>query len=349
MSVNTFQKYNGLGKTGLSNVGNSCYINSCIQCLSHTYELNELLDSLDMDLFTSSPDTTMLYEWNNLRKMMWKQNCSIMPRGFIHAIHKVASAKQNTTFTGYQQNDIQEFLLFLMDCIHKSIARKVDMTVKGSVCSETDDIAKSCYEMMSQRYSNHYSEIIKLFYGIHITVIHSITDGARLSIKPEPFFILSLYLPSTTDTPSLYDCIDEYCKMERLEEENAWWNESIQQKQNVDKGLLFWSFPDVFIIHLNRLTDTGEKDTRTMSFPLKDLNLTRYVKGYNKQSYVYDLYGVCEHYGDMFHGHYISKICLSDGQWYTFNDLIITPLDENNVVDSNAYCLFYRKKNNHAL
>lgn len=346
MSVNSYQKYNGFGKTGLSNVGNSCYINSCIQCLSHTYELNELLDSLDVGLFKPSPDTTMLYEWDNLRRMMWKQNCSITPGGFIRAIHAVASAKQNTTFTGYQQNDIQEFLLFLMDCIHNSIARKVDMTVKGNASSDMDDLAKKCYNMMSQMYSNDYSEIIKLFYGIQVTVLHSVTDGAILSIKPEPFFILSLYLPPTKDTPTLYDCIDEMCKVERLEGENAWWNDSIHQKQNVNKGLLFWSFPDIFIIHLNRLTNDGNKDTRKMIFPLNDLNLTPYVKGYNKQSYVYDLYGVCEHSGDLFHGHYISKIRISDGQWYIFNDLIITPLADSNVIDSNAYCLFYRKKNN---
>uniref|UniRef100_A0A6C0JUX4 USP domain-containing protein n=1 Tax=viral metagenome TaxID=1070528 RepID=A0A6C0JUX4_9ZZZZ len=344
MNPNTFQKYNGFGKTGLSNVGNSCYINSCIQCLSHTYELNELLDSLDILACKPGPDTTILYEWDILRKMMWKQNCNITPGSFIRAIHHVAYAKQNTMFSGYQQNDIQEFLLFLMDCIHTSIARKVVMNVTGTTTSELDDLAKSCYEMMTQMYSNNYSEIIQLFYGIHVTVLESVTNGSRLSIKPEPFFILSLYLPLNKENPTLYDCIDEFCKVERLEGENAWWNDSINQKQNVDKRLLFWSFPDIFIIHLNRLTNDGNKDTRKMMFPLKDLNLTQYVKGYNKQSSIYDLYGVCEHSGDLFHGHYISKIRISDGQWYTFNDLNVSPIDENNVIDSNAYCLFYRKK-----
>ena len=38
-----FQEYANRGLTGLTNVGNSCYLNSCMQVLSHTYELNDFL------------------------------------------------------------------------------------------------------------------------------------------------------------------------------------------------------------------------------------------------------------------------------------------------------------------
>ena len=42
-----YEKYKDKGLTGLANVGNSCYINSCMQLLSHTYELNDFLHNLD--------------------------------------------------------------------------------------------------------------------------------------------------------------------------------------------------------------------------------------------------------------------------------------------------------------
>ena len=36
-----YDDYKDKGLTGLANVGNTCYLNSCMQVLSHTYELND--------------------------------------------------------------------------------------------------------------------------------------------------------------------------------------------------------------------------------------------------------------------------------------------------------------------
>lgn len=341
-----FEKYEGKGQTGLANVGNTCYINSLIQCLSHTYELNDFLESKTyVHRLNNNPDSKLLLEWDNLRKLMWSKNCNIAPWGFIKTIHNVALQKKQSLFTGYDQNDIQEFLLFIIDSFHNAISREVDMEVSGMVINSKDVMAKACYNMMRNMYKNDYSEIVKMFYGIHVSVITELNSELMLSIKPEPFFVLSLPLPYNLNEPTIYDCIDEFCKIDTLEGDNAWFNEKTNNKQSVHKGILFWSFPDILIIHLKRWNYAGQKDERMVSVPLDQCDFIKYINGYNSSSFIYDLYGVCNHHGSgEKYGHYTANIKNADGHWYNFNDICVSEINSNTVITPDAYCLFLRKK-----
>lgn len=347
--MQNFDKYKGKGQTGLANVGNTCYVNSLLQCLSHTYELNDFLETNTFkERLNANTDALLLVEWNNLRKLMWSKNCNIAPWGFVKAIQKVASLKHQPLFTGYEQNDVQEFLLFIIECFHNSISREVDMEVCGPVLNSKDVMAKKCFTMMRDMFEKDYSEIVQLFYGIHVSIITELnteTDNV-LSAKPEPFMVLSLPLPSKEiHEPTIYSCIDEFCNKDTLEGENSWFNEDTNEKQPVYKGMVFWSFPEILIVHLKRWNYTGKKDQRLVTVPLENLDLTQYIKGYNPRSYIYDLYGVCNHHGGgPLSGHYTANVKNADGQWYNFNDMSISKIDGDKVVNVHAYCLFFRKK-----
>ena len=128
--------------------------------------------------------------------------------------------------------------------------------------------------------------------------------------------------------------------------ENAWFNEKTGEKEDIMKGACFWSFPKVLVITLKRFSPDGsQKINNVIQFPLLDLNLSKYVKGYNPNSYVYDLFGVCNHMGSVSGGHYTSFVKNVAGQWIHYNDSIVEIVpDPNIIISPMAYCLFYRNK-----
>jgi len=341
-----FSKYNNKGLSGLSNLGNTCFINSCMQVLSHTYELNDFLNEESYKKkLQPKYDSILCLEWDNLRKLMWNSNCIVSPGKFIKTIQKIAQIKEMNLFTGFSQNDLPEFLLFIIDCFHTSLSREIKMTISGSPENETDKIAIQCFEMIKKMYSKEYSEIWNLFYAVHVSEITDLESGKQLKITPEPYFMIDLPIPSDNKSPSLIDCLEHYVNGEILEGENAWYNEETKQKIDIRKKIQFWSFPSILVIDLKRFNARNQKNQILVSFPLENLDLSKYVIGYKKNTYKYDLYGVCNHSGGVLGGHYTAYVKNANGKWYHFNDTNVSEVGlHESIVSPKAYCLFYRKK-----
>ena len=341
-------KYENKGFTGLTNLGNTCFLNSCLQVLNHTYELHFLLDSDKCKKYIKNTnDSVILNEWNNLRNLMWSDNGVISPNKFVYNVQQIARRKNKEIFTGWAQNDMSEFLLFMVDCLHNSISRKITMKISGSPKNNVDKTAITCYEMLRNVYSTEYSEIMEMFYGIYVTNISSLNAKKTHSIKPEHFFILDLQLfENSTFCKNIYECFDLFVKPEILNGDNEWYNEKTKKKEEVQKKILFWNLPELLVITLKRFSPDGEhKINNIIDFPLLNLDLSKYVHGYNPSSYVYDLYGVCNHMGSASGGHYTSFVKNSGGKWIHYNDTTVEIIEHPNIVVSPmAYCLFYRKK-----
>lgn len=335
--------YKTRGYTGLANLGNTCFLNSCLQALNHTYELNQLLDKLKN---TSGDKYIIMNEWNELRTLMWSQDMIVSPKKFVMNVHRIARDKNKELFTGWSQNDMPEFLLFMIECIHEAIARKVNIKITGTKENTVDELAEKCYTMIKEDYAKDYSEIMDLFYGIHVSEIVSMDGLTKHSIKPESYFVMNLPVPDGPNV-SLYDCFDLFTNTEVLSGENAWFNEKTNQKEDIKKRITFWNFPKILIIVLKRFSADGRhKNGQLITCPLDDLDLSRYVSGYNPRSYKYDLYAVCNHTGSVYGGHYTAFVKNYANEWIYYNDQSVNRLPESDtIITPMAYCLFYRKKN----
>lgn len=191
-----------------------------------------------------------------------------------------------------------------------------------------------------------------------MSVITELNDTSKiLSISPEPFSIISLSIPlveipntGKTRIPTLMDCFTHYCTSEVMEGDNAWFNETTGKYQDVKRGMMYWSLPNIMIIDLKRVqyTERGPaKITIPVEIPLRDLDLSSFVSGYKRESYVYELYAVCNHHGNFSkNGHYTATICAANNIWYMFNDENVKQVEmKGDAITSNLpYCLFYRKQ-----
>jgi len=338
------KKYANRGLTGLRNLGNTCYMNSALQCISHCYELNDLLNNKTyITKLNRNMDTVILLEWDRLRQTMWSENCCVIPARFLDKLKRVAKKKNQMLFTGYEQNDITEYLHFIIDCFHNAISREVEMEIVGNINNNQDKMAMKCYQMIERMYSNEYSEIFPIFYGIQVTKINS-KESDYCNFIPEPFFNITLSIDSNNIT-NLRDCFKEYTRVEMLKGDNKIENDETQRKEVAEKNITFWCLPQILILSFKRFHNNNRKIQKLIDFPLTDLNLSEYVEGYDKESYKYDLYGICNHMGNVNGGHYTAHVKNMNGMWYNFNDSSVSPINDVNVLKSNyAYCLFYRKK-----
>ena len=340
-----FDKYKDKGLSGLTNLGNTCFLNSAMQVLSHTYELNNFLAKQSYKKkLNNKYDSALLLEWDNLREILWNENCIVSPNKFVRTVQKIAQIKGMDIFTGFNQNDLPEFLIFVIDCFHNALAREVNMTIEGEMKDDKDKIAVKCFETVKNMYEKDYSEVWNIFYGIIVSKLENVETGNTVSMIPEPYFIINLPIPQNNKSPSLIDCFDLDVEGEILDGDNSINDEQTGSKIAVKKNIMFWSFPNILVIDIKRFNAMNKKNQIMVDFPIENLNLSKYVIGYNKDSYVYDLYGVCNHSGSSLGGHYTSFVKNANGKWYHYNDTSVQEVAlTNQIISSKAYCFFYRK------
>jgi ubiquitin C-terminal hydrolase len=195
----TKQNSGSRGKAGLQNLGNTCFMNSALQCLSHTSMLTDafLSNAYVEDINEDNPigmGGKLAREYAKLIGALWRDGAiSVAPRSFKSALANFAPQ-----FSGYNQQDAQELLAFLLDGLHEDLNR----VKKKPYVEERDATGRTDADVAKEHWENHLarndSRIVDAFQGQYKQTLVC-PDCENRSVKFDPFMYLTVPLPTTRE------------------------------------------------------------------------------------------------------------------------------------------------------
>ena len=353
--VSSFRK----GITGLDNLGNTCYMNSVLQLLSHCsgftsffreflraaaplrlageggYTLSRqtttrLKDDLHKD---ETPDELALTEATHaLLRVLWSGRWkSIQPRAFVNAVWK-----HSVLFAARKQQDANEFLNFYL----------------GRLDDELKQPKATTSVMLDLFGIEQYQEV-------------KCDECKTISKKVEPLLGLVLSIPDEVEPDDetmseaftsihLTDCFKSLQASGRFIEDNKFECDVCQEKKDASWRVTLQRRPQSLLISFRRTLWTKKKglhkDSRKIVFPL-ELDASNLLGVGNEKTpdsdfdgCHYTLQAVVSHSGSSpLVGHYICYGKIGN-DWYLFNDSHVSPATESNVLEVEAFILLYERR-----
>ncbi|GAA6039623.1 hypothetical protein JCM8097_002222 [Rhodosporidiobolus ruineniae] len=312
---------------GLHNLGNTCFLNSALQCLLHTPPLVRYVEGAG-------------HSQQNCALMQKKKFCmTCAMKGLVKASFSSGSGRPYSPkmvvgnmkqmakhFRLGRQEDSHEFLRFCVDAMQASALAGKGAKLPPAI--------------------QHQTFIHQIFGGRLRSRVHCMSCEHN-SDTFDSILDLSLDLGNRAD--SLRDALGNLVKPDKLTGGNKYKCEKCKKLVNAEKRFTIEDAPLVLTIHLKRFTPLGRKISGLIKYP-EVLKLGPYMSNPSLDP-TYRLYALILHSGGGPHsGHYTSFVRASNGKWHDMNDESVSPVSPNQALQArNAYVLFYMREKGDAL
>uniref|UniRef100_A0A673LVX8 Ubiquitin carboxyl-terminal hydrolase n=1 Tax=Sinocyclocheilus rhinocerous TaxID=307959 RepID=A0A673LVX8_9TELE len=366
---------------GINNLGNTCFFNAVMQNLSQTHILNDLIQDvkekghkmkicppaetnlgpLTVTLPSPEPLTSAMFLF--LQSMKEPGKGPVSPKILFNQLCQKAPR-----FKGYQQQDSQELLHYLLDSMRVEETKRIKAGILKAFNNPTEKTADEETKRQVKAYGKEgvkLNFVDRIFVG-ELTSTIMCEECEHISTVKEAFIDISLPIIEERVRPALIYCSTIHMLIITCCIVFMYVSDKKAEKvyTSARKQMLISALPPVVTLHLKRFHQAGmnlRKVNRHVDFPLL-LDLAPFCSVTCKnlglgERVLYSLYGIVEHSGSMRGGHYAAYVKVRtpqrkpeleassapQGQWVYVSDTSVQTVPESRVLNSQAYLLFYEE------
>ena len=353
-NVNQFFPHN----IGLENIGQTCYMNATIQCLSNIQPLTEYFMSYNFMSQNPLLKPLSIFYYDLLRNLFFPPPEVKFKRYYAPYNFKQIIGKMNPLFQGFHPADSKDLLFFILETLHEElnlVNKNMNMNFNIFNIDTSNEYLVFQWFMNDFKLKNN-SIITSLFYGINESRLKCLgCDKITYSFQSYNLLIfplINVYNYKLNKKGfydgkdiNIYDAFESMNKEEKFEGDNMIYCNHCHNLCNANHQQLIFTTPRILILVLNR--GRNNMDYKGNFEFGSEIDLTNIIVNKNNQFKKYFLIGVITHLGESGDsGHFIAYCRNKPRNFFNcYNDAVVCKLNKNdNAYGKNQSDNIYEKK-----